>query len=295
MDANLEYYKTFYYVSKLSSITLAAEKLCISQPAVSQSIKQLETNLGGKLFFRTPKGVTLTPEGEVLFSYISKGYEQILLGEKKFEQLLNFECGEIRIGASDMTLQFYLLQHIEKFHKLYPNIKIIITNAPTPETIKYLHAGKIDFGIVSSPIEDSKSFNVIPVCVIEDIFVAGPNFEEMKNQIIDLLTLENLPIICLEKNTSTRKYVDIFLQSNNVVLNPEFELATSDLIVQFAERNLGVGCVVRNFAEKSLINGNLFELKLENPLPPRNICVITDDKNAISQAGKKLVDILTHI
>lgn len=292
MNINLDYYKFFYYTAKLSSITLAAEKLSISQPAVSQSIKQLEKSLGGSLFYRTTKGVKLTPEGEVLFKYVSHGYEQILLGEKKFNQMLNVDCGEIRIGASDMTLQFYLLDHIEEFHKLYPNIKIIITNAPTPETIKYLHDGKLDFGIVSSPIEDYKYFNVIPVCKIQDVFVAGSNFPELKDKTVELSELANLPTICLEKNTSTRKYIDRFLQSNNVTLRPEIELATSALIVKFAERNLGIGCVVQNFAEKSIEDGTLFELKLSKPLSPRNICIITDNRIPISQAGKKLLALL---
>ncbi len=80
MNISLEYYRIFYYVSMLGSFTQAAEKLCISQPAVSQVIKQMEKNLGSALFIRLPKGVKLTTEGEVLFSYIKKGYEYILLG-----------------------------------------------------------------------------------------------------------------------------------------------------------------------------------------------------------------------
>ncbi len=112
MTINLEYYKMFYYVAKLKSITLAAEELFISQPAVSQGIKQLEGSIGGNLFFRTSKGVSLTPEGEVLYKYVSRGYEYIALGESKFKELFTLETGEIRIGASDMTLQFYLLNYL---------------------------------------------------------------------------------------------------------------------------------------------------------------------------------------
>ena len=59
------------------------------------------------LFARKPKGVKLTPEGEVLFSYVSQGYEQIMLGEKKLAEMTNLEAGEIHIGASDMTLRFF--------------------------------------------------------------------------------------------------------------------------------------------------------------------------------------------
>ena len=70
---NLEYYKVFYHVAKTGSLTLAAGELMISQPAVSQSIKQLETALGTKLFVRASRGMRLTGEGELLYSYVAKG------------------------------------------------------------------------------------------------------------------------------------------------------------------------------------------------------------------------------
>lgn len=289
---NLEYYRVFYYVAKLNSITLAAEELFISQPAVSQAIKHLEKSLGGSLFLRTPKGVTLTPEGELLYIYVSQGYEFLMQGESKYKELFMLETGEIRIGASDMTLQYYLLPHLEQFHKLYPKIKIKVTNGPTPETLKYLNAGKIDFGVVSAPVTENKGLWIIPVGKIRDIFVANDRFSELKGKTIELLELEKYPIICLEENTSARKYIDDFLSKYGTLLNPEFELATSELIVQFAARSLGIGCVVRNFADKLLADKTLFELQLKTPIPQRDICIVTYDKNPISPAGKKLLDML---
>lgn len=289
MSINLEYYKIFYFVAKYGSFTGAAEELCISQPAVSQGVKLLENSLGSSLFVRTPKGVKLTKEGEVLYSYVARGYESILLGESKFKKMIDLENGEIRIGASDMTLQFYLLSYLQTFHEKYPKIKVTVTNAPTPETIDFLYEGKIDFGVVSAPFHTKAEIQVKEVQYIEDIFVAGKRFEYLKNQILDFSDLEKLPIICLEKNTSTRSYIDEYLQANGVVLQPEFELATSDMIVQFTLRNLGIGSVVRNFAAKYLASGELFELKFGERIPQRNFCVITSDKNPISTAAKELL------
>ena len=292
MNVNLEYYKIFYYVAKLNGITNAAEELCISQPAVSQAIKQLEKSLGSRLFIRTPKGTRLTPEGKVLYSYVKRGYEYIKLGEDTFGRMLDLEQGEVRIGASDMTLEFYLLPYLEKFHELYPKIKVTVTNAPTPETIEFLYAGKIDFGIVSSPFDVKPEIIVNQVKEIEDIFVGGNEFLELKKRIIEYKELEQLPIICLEHNTSTRKYIDQYLLENEVVLKPEFELATSDMIVQFATRNLGIGCVVRNFAMECLETEKLFELEFANKIPKRHICTIMSTKNPISKAAKILLDMM---
>ncbi len=292
MNVNFEYYKVFYYVSIHKSLTKAAEVLSISQPAVSQSMKALEHQLNTKLFVRAAKGILLTPEGEVLFVYIKKGIEQFFLGEDILTKLLNLESGELRIGASDMTLQYYLLPFLEKYHEQYPGIKVKVTNGPTPETLQKLVEGKIDFGIVSSPFRKDEGIDVFPVRDIEDVFVAGRRYTQLKNHMTDFKELLNYPIISLEKNTSTRRYMDELLAENEVILNPEFELATSDMIVQFAGRNLGIGCVVKDFAKVELDAGRLFELRFNKIIPKRTICIVTNNKIPMSRAAEQLLKLL---
>lgn len=289
---NLEYYKVFYYVAKHGSLTVAAGKLSVSQPAVSQSMKLLEGQLGVRLFVRGARGVRLTQEGELLFAYVDSAFAQLRQGERRLQQLLDLELGEIRIGASDMTLRFYLLPYLELFHEKYPKIKVRVTNAPTPETIQYLAEEKIDFGVVSAPISANEELCVRQVREIEDTFVAGRRFAEYQDRRLPLGELEKLPVISLEKNTSTRSYLDSFLQENGVELHPEFELATSDMIVQFAARNLGVGCVMKDFAKEQLSDGTLFELQFVKKIPKRSFCVITRPRAPLSPAAMNLLKLL---
>ena len=116
MNISYDAYKVFCAVASLGSITGAAEKLYISQPAVSQSIRQLEEALGCALFVREPKGVRLTEEGRLLYSHVSEGIRKIEAGERGIARMLRMDMGEIRIGASDMTLQYFLLPYLEAFH-----------------------------------------------------------------------------------------------------------------------------------------------------------------------------------
>lgn len=294
MNINLEYYKYFYYVAKCKSISGAAEILCISQPAVSQSLKLLEKNLGGKLFIRTSKGVKLTQEGETLFSYVKDSYENLIKGEDAFKKLINLDNGEIKIGASDMTLQFYLLPYLEIFHEKYPHIKINVTNAPTPETLSNLKEGKIDFGVVSTPFSAFDGQSATNVREIKTIVIAGDEYSYLKGKKHPLSILSTLPTISLEKNTSTRSYIDQFLSKKGVILEPEFELATSDMIVQFALRNLGVGIVVSDFAKPFIDNQELFEIKFEEKMPKRYFSIVTDKKNPISAPARKLLNIINQ-
>lgn len=292
MVSNLEYYKVFYFAACCGSLTQAALKLSISQPAVSQALRQLEEALDTKLFVRCARGIRLTGEGEELFSHVKRGYEEIELGEKKLLQMRNLESGELRIGASDMTLRFYLLPYLEKYHEACPHIKVKVTNAPTPETLKLLSEEKIDFGVVSAPFPENGEFSVRKVKEIEDCFVAGSKFTQYKDRILDFRQLLALPVISLEKNTSTRTYMDGFLAKNQVVITPEFELATSDMIVQFAVRNLGIGSVVKDFAAEELAAGRLFELRFLEPIPRRSFYVAEKRKVRHSRAAGALLSIL---
>ena len=255
MNINLEYYKVFYYVCLEGSLTAAAQKLCISQPAVSQAVRQLEKEAGARLFFRTSKGVQLTREGELLFRYVKVGVEQLLEGGRMLKRMLDMDMGEVRIGASDMTLQFFLLPFLEQFHRQYPKIKVTVTNAPTPETIRSLEEGKIDFGVVTTPFSCKSGIQKTLVKPIRNVFIAGNSFEQLKGRLLDYSALCGLPCIFLEKNTSTRAFMDGFLLEKGIELKPEFELATSDMIVQFARRNMGIGCVMEEFAGEAMGRG----------------------------------------
>ncbi len=292
MVNNLEYYKVFYYVARYGSLTQAATHLSVSQPAVSQSLKQLEEALSVKLFVRASKGIDLTPEGKVLFSYVKRGYEQIEEGERQLAGMLDLEYGELRIGASDMTLRFYLLPFLEKYHEKYPNIKVNVTNAPTPETLRLLKERKIDFGVITTPFAILDEISVMPVKEIADCFVAGKKFAQYQDKMLTFKQIENMPIISLEKNTSTRKYMDEFLAERKVKMQPEFELATSDMIVQFALRNLGIGCVMKEFAKDYLEEGEVFELQFEEEIPKRQICVVKENKVPISKAAQRIISML---
>ncbi len=299
MQGNLENYKAFYYVGKYGSFTEAANYMCLSQPAVSQSVKQLERELQVDLFVRTSRGVHLTIEGEMLYIQVEKAFANLEEGERKLRKMLDMDSGEIRIGASDMTLQFYLLPYLEEFHNRYPGIKVIVTNAPTPETVKYLEEGKIDFGIVSTPFVKEQHMVFREVRPLQDCFVAGQAFVKqafpnLADNNLSYVQLQEQPIICLESRTSTRRFVDDYLDTIGVVLEPEFELATSDIIVQFARRNMGIGSVVRDFAQPYIDNGELIELKFQEEIPQRHIAIVRDEKVAISVAAQKLWDMLEN-
>jgi DNA-binding transcriptional LysR family regulator len=216
----------------------------------------------------------------------------ILLAESKFSEAINLDAGEIRIGASDMTLKYFLLPHLEEFHKRYPKVRIKVTNGPSPETVACLKNGFIDFGVASLPLSDDSAVDIIEAMEIQDCFIANYKFGHLASKKIPLAELSDYPVIMLEKNTSTRRYIDHFLSSYGVTIIPEIELATSDLLVQFARRGLGISCVVRNFADNDLENGSLFELDLTEKIPPRQIGIIKLKSTPLSAAAVRFIELI---
>lgn len=144
MNFRIELYKIFNTVANEKSFSKAGQKLYMTQSAVSQAIKQLENSIDMLLFERSAKGVKLTQSGEILYKYTSSAIELLETGHLKIESLKNLEDGELKIGAADTISSYFLLSKLEKFHKLYPNIKIQIINRVTFDCIDLLKNAKID-------------------------------------------------------------------------------------------------------------------------------------------------------
>jgi len=270
MSFRIEQYRIFNVVANSQSFSKAAERLFMTQSAVSQAIKQLETSINMPLFKRTSKGVELTEAGNILYKYTSSAMELLETGLLRLESLKTLDDGELKIGASDTISSYFLLPRLEMFHKLYPNIKIKIINRVTSETIDLLKNGKIDIAFGNLPIKDD-SIEIVECMTVHDTFVAGNDYLEYKEKVFTRQDISKLPLILLEGKSNSRKYVDkVFLKSGQV-LTASVELGAHELLLQLAKINLGVSCVVREFSEEYLKNNSVFELKQKNPIPERAI------------------------
>lgn len=270
MNFRTELYKIFNVVATAKSFSKAADELYMTQSAISQSIKQLESSIDIILFQRTAKGVELTEAGELLYKYTSSAMELLDTGLHKLESLKTLEMGELKIGAADTITSHYLLSHLEMFHKLYPNIKIQIINRVTHETIELLKKGQIDLAFGNLPIEDD-ALEIKKCMTVHDTFIAGNDYKEYQDKIFSRAEIAKLPLILLENKSNSRQYVNKNFLDSGLTINPLFELGAHELLLQLAKINLGVSCVIKEFSEEYIKNGDVFELKQQDPLPERSI------------------------
>ena len=128
MAVKLELYRVFKEVAETGNISVAAKNLYISQSAVSQSVKQLENALQARLFARSPRGVTLTGEGQMLYQYVRSALGLIATGEDKLSQAQQLLLGTLVIGASDTVTSFFLTTYLDAFHRQHPGIRLKIVS-----------------------------------------------------------------------------------------------------------------------------------------------------------------------
>lgn len=198
IDLNL--YKAFMVVAKYQSISKAAETLYVSQPAVSYSIKQLEKELGCKLFERTSKGVVTTVEAKKLLFYVESAYNMIFTGKKVFNETGDLITGEVRIGVPTHIGTFLVTKVIKKFNEKYPGINFYIVNRSTADMVEQLEKRELDLIIDSYPIESYRNdMCILDLIEIENCFVGNEKYKSISNGIVEIKNMTKYPLLLPSK------------------------------------------------------------------------------------------------
>ncbi len=289
MNIDLELYRIFYNVAKNNHMTKASEELHISQPAISQSIKKLENQLGGTLFLRSNKGMELTEEGKMFYEYVKGALELINNAENEFTSFKNLTKGEIRIGCSTTLTKLILIDSLKQFHNDYPNININITNDLTSNLINDLKLGKLDFVIFNESNIKETNLHLEKIKELKQGFIFNPKF--YNDEITNFEDLNKFPLILQKEGANSRKLLDYIALQNNVRLIPKMEVVSQELVTEFTNIGLGIGFSIIDLAKKN--NKNLKELKINKKIPNINIYLATNKSVSLTFASKTFIKYLT--
>lgn len=288
MVANLELYRVFYWTAKEQNLSRAAERLYITQPSVSHAIKQLEEELALTLFHREARGVRLTEEGNILYSYVERVFNFLDAAERQLADINNLIRGELRIGSSDSLCKHYLLPHLGAFFTDYPGIRLDLVHGTTPEIIRHVKDGRIDFGIVRLPIDDDKLV-VREATTVQDCFVAGQKYSHLAERALPLAELMKHPLILFTKKSSSRRFIEDFAAEKGHSIVPEIELASVDLLIEFAKAGFGVSFVTKEFVKDELDSGELVELQLAENIPSRKVGIVFHGPRNLTKASSTFI------
>ena len=272
MEQSLSSYRIFYVVALEGNISRAAERLFISQPAISRSIRKLEDSLETTLFLRSSRGVVLTEEGKILFDHVKEAFDAIQLGEEQIHKVHTLGMGHLRIGTSTTLCKYLLLPYLKPFIQTYPHVQISISCQSTAQTLQLLKDGRLDLGLTGS-ISHPGPLTFEPFAVIEDIFVATSTYMSHLPQ--DMTStreiLEASTLMLLDKNNMTRQYIDDYLAKNQIQTKDYIEISNMDLLIEFAKIGVGVACVIKNFVQEELADGQLQQIPLDIPIHKRDV------------------------
>jgi DNA-binding transcriptional LysR family regulator len=292
MENNLELYKIFYTVAKCANISQASEKLYISQPAVSKSIKKLEGITGTILFSRSSRGVKLTEEGKVFYQYIERGLNEISVGEKILDKFIKREQGSFKLGVSTALCKYFLIPKLKNFIKDYPKIEIKIMNNTSSDNLKLLEKGEIDFCVISEPLIEKDSYHFKKLSEIQDIFIASKDYLDSLQitRFNDVFSVGTLML--LEPDNITRKYIDEYFAKNNIKAKPDIEISNLELLAEFAKIGLGITVAIKEFVQTELEKGTLVEIPIKPPIPKRNIGMVYNKNLPLSIAAETFLKYL---
>ena len=296
MENNLNLYYIFYTVALHKNISGAAKELYISQPAISKAISKLEQSLDVILFHRSSRGVTLTMEGELLFTQVQTAFSAIRHGEEQLKKVNELGISQISIGVSITLCKYVLLPYLQQFVKDNPHIKVTITCHPTMETLRDIDNSVTDIGVVGIPSLPN-GLTYIPFREIQDTFVTTDRYlENLKIRVGNdrKAILNNATFMMLNKENISRKYVDMYLSSHQITMDNIIEINSMDLLIELAKIDLGIACVIKDFVKDELDDHSLTEVSLGRAIPKRKLGLVYKDDTIMTDAMKKFISYFTE-
>lgn len=292
MNIDYNLYKIFLYLFEEKSISKTAAKLYVSQPAISYSLKELESQLGYTLFYRNSKGIEPTNEAKELYSYVSTAFNIFKDAEEHIKNLNDLNIGCIRIGTPSHIGVSYLSSYIAEFRKLYPGIKFEIISKSTKDMVEMLETRKLDFIVDTLPIDSKKKVTKITVAKLKNCFAYNKN--SMKNVTIETeKDLQKYPLVLPTVTSSIRFKLDEYMESKNINLTPTVESWTNEMMVELVKKGIGIGYFIKNLIISQNDSDNFEIIEFDDNLPDVDICCVYIDE-FLTAASSKFVELLTN-
>ncbi len=290
ISTDLELYKVFYVTAKCGNITVAAEKLYLTQPSVTKYIKKLESHLGCSLFLRSKRGVSLTAEGRLLLSYIEPAWQLIASAEREISSIQSLESGSVSIASTEMSFKSYVLPAMKDFMKKHPGVTVKFSNALNETMIDMLDNGSIDIAILHDPFKTPDYMDIKVIDEMNEYAVCGLQYKDFATKKRSPRELAEQTFISMPEGSSTMEYLSRYFSAYGIDFKPDIELTTVELTVQAVESGLGIGILPERIVLPRLKQGRVMCIPLKNPLPKRKACLITNSKMPLSIAARAFID-----
>ena len=196
------------------------------------------------------------------------------------------------VGASENALRLILLSELEHFCARYPHVRIRLLNYSAPQAVKALENNIIDFAIVSTPVLVHKHMHQEKLVSYDEILLGGTKYKQFAQQVHYLEDISEMPLIGLCEGSSTHTHYSRFFMEHNLPFEPDMEAAMTDQVLPMITHNLGIGFYPKSLALEAIEKELVFPIELTEPLPNRDVVVITNNHTPINSAARRFLEFL---
>jgi DNA-binding transcriptional LysR family regulator len=282
--------RVFLTVAMEKSFSRAAEKLLRTQPAISLSIQRLEVELGERLIDRSAKDLLLTDAGKVVLDY-ARRFEN-LQGEleNSLAEMRDKSAGRLTIGANESST-LYLLDHIERYRRQFPKIKVQIRRSLSSKIPAELIDGDLELGILTYDPEDER---LVSKVIYRDhlAFIVSPQHRLAAHAEVSISELSYEQFIAHNVVSPYRAVVLREFQRHKVPLHMDLEMPTIEAIRKMVQRNEGVAFLPRMCVDEEIRQGILHEVKVKEMDVDRKIRLVYPARRVLSHAAQAFLEVV---
>lgn len=273
----------FVCIAQSATFAQAAEKMCLSQPALSSAIKKMESQLGGLLFSRTTRKVELSPEGRQFLPVAER-----LIGDwqeafSDLHNLFSLGRGKLSIAAMPSFAAGLLPGILQQFKTEFPNIKLSVADVVMESVIKDVQAGRAEIGF-SFEHEKMDGLEFHPILTDNFIAVLPINHPLSENKVLSWSQIALYPFVAMNKGSAIRQWIDSFMELNHLSLNIVVEASQLATLGQFVKHDLGVS-VVPALCKEQMLSKDLVCLKIHQSGLSKRVGIIKQKNGNLSQVA----------
>ena len=276
-------------VAREKSFSRAADVLNRTQPAVSQAVRRLETEIGEKLFDRSSKDGTLTFAGEVLLEYARQMLNLRRTAENAIKDVRGLHKGKVTISANEHTV-FCLLPVIQEFRRLHPSIKIEVRRGVASRIPKEITAREVELGVISFKPNDD-ALKSISISTDELVLIVAPQHLLASRKSVSVKDLGGEIFIAHNADSPYRQKVIETFERNSTTLNIAVELPSLEAIKRLVETGIGVALVPKLSAKIEIASGQLAGLSVPEMKLERKLNIVYRRNSVLSHAAQAFLKI----
>ena len=280
----------FYEIVREQSFTRAAEKLFLTQPAISLQIKALEGELDEILLERNRRQLRLTPAGEILFAHTKEIFARLEMARDEIAALKLVLRGRLAIGTSDTNCTYILPGLLAEFRTRYPEVELDIRNRMSPEVGNLVLNDEVEFGLATLPVKHRDLLGKV-LFARRDVLICSPDHALGKRRRIGLKQIAEHPFLALERGSTSRQLLDEVFQREGLELQVEMNLVGIEIIKRYVEIGLGVALVPEVAVAEEVAAGKLHAVQVTG-LAKRQIGLVEHRGRRRSRATEAFLELL---